>query len=411
MTSIAGPEGSIAAILVAADDNAPMPSPGRRVMFVCPRFPYPPLRGDQVRAYNLISAFARRGEVSVVSFGAAGEALPDGLGASAVTVVPSGAARLRGNLARPAPLLPGQVRLFLDAAMTRAVREEEARFRPDVVHLMLARMGPYLGPAGGPHRHLDLTDSLSLNMLTRAERGAAMTRPAFRAEASLMRRYEARLTAAADSASVVSEADREVPGLERARVVPNGVDLDAFPFAEPTERPPRILFFGNLGYFHNAEPAEFLARQVLPRLRAEGVEVELRLAGARPARSVTQLAEIDRVEVAADVPSMAAELHGAAVGVLPSFSGSGIKNKVLEAFCAGLPVVANELGVRGVEGAEPGTHYLRGETAEEMAGAIRRLLDSPAERLRLATAGRELIAARYTWDAQADHLETIYEGA
>jgi glycosyltransferase involved in cell wall biosynthesis len=363
-----------------------------------------------VRAFNLLAAFARRGEVSVVSFGTTAEHLPEELEVASRTVSPSTGGRLRGNLARPAPLLPGQVRLFLDAAMTRAVREEEARFRPDVVHLMLARMGPYLGPDGGPHRHLDLTDSLSLNMRTRADRGSAGQRPAFRAEAELMRRYEARLTALADSASVVSEADREVAGLERAAVVPNGVDLEDFPFEAPIERPARILFFGNLGYFHNAEPAEFLARRVLPLLRGGGADVRLRVAGARPARLVRQLAEIDGFELAADVPNMAAELHGAAVAVLPSFSGSGIKNKVLESFCAGLPVVANELGMRGVEGAEPGTHYLRAESAEEIAGSVASLLESPSERLRLATAGRELIAARYTWDAQADRLEAIYDG-
>lgn len=386
-----------------------MSSP-RRLLFICPRYPFPPLRGDQVRSFNLISAFARRTEVSVLSFGDGdGELpLPGGEGIAVRTVASGIGGRLRANLGHPALHLPAQVRMFMDAAMKTAVVEELRRFEPDVVHLMLARMGPYLPPRGRAHRHVDLTDSLSLNMATRATRVGQPTKLPIQIEARLMRRYEARLVALADSSSVVSAADREVPGLERAEVVPNGVDLDAFPFSEPADRPPVALFFGNLGYFHNVEPATLLAREVAPLIQREGGG-RLRIAGARPGRSVRQLAELDGVEIAADVVDMAAELHSASVALLPSFSGSGIKNKVLESFCAGLPVVANRLGVQGVEGAEPGTHYVAAETPSEMAAAASRLMSDREARVRLAREARDLIVARYTWEAQADALERLYD--
>jgi glycosyltransferase involved in cell wall biosynthesis len=379
----------------------------RRILFVCPRYPYPPLRGDQVRSYRLIAAFADRAEVSVVSFGGEEQELPEREAVAVRTVAASLPGRIAANLAHPSPALPAQVRLFLDAAMRRAVAAEIARLRPHVLHLMLARMGPYLPAAGPIHRHVDLTDSLSLNMATRAGRTKQPLRLAISLEARLMQRYEARLGAAADSFSVVSAADRAVPGLEAAAVVPNGVDVAAFPFSAPLERAPVALFFGNLGYFHNVEPASLLAREVAPLLVAEGAG--LRLAGARPARAVRELAELDGVEVAADVASMTTELHHASVALLPSFSGSGIKNKVLESFCAGLPVVSNRLGVQGVEGAVAGTHYLEAETPAEMAAAASRLIADPAARVGLAEAAHELISARYTWDAQADALEAIYD--
>ena len=71
---------------------------------------------------------------------------------------------------------------------------------------------------------------------------------------------------------------------------------------------------------------------------------------------------------------MADELQGAAVAVLPVLSGSGMKNKVLEALATGTPVVANRLGVRGVEGVVDGRHVLLAEDAEAMAAACVRLL-------------------------------------
>jgi glycosyltransferase involved in cell wall biosynthesis len=211
-----------------------------------------------------------------------------------------------------------------------------------------------------------------------------------------------------DSASLVSEADRAAGGLERAAVIPNGVDRELFPFRDTADRPPALLFFGNLGYFHNVEPARFVAEQVLPLVRREVPGATLRIAGARPAAAVRRLARLDGVELAADVPSMAAELHRAAVAVLPMFSGSGMKNKVLEAFCAGTPVVTNAAGIAGVTGAEPERDHLSAEGPGPLADACVRLLRDPGERVRLATAALALVEERFTWERQVDALLGLY---
>lgn len=315
--------------------------------------------------------------------------------------------RLAANLGAR-PTTPAQVRLFLDSGMSRAIAEEIEAWKPDVLHITLARMAPYMPSSAPFHRHLDFTDSLALNMKTRAAAHRGPVRAVFSLESRLMLTYEGRMAARSDTCSVVSEADRAMPGLERAAVIPNGVDLESFPFVPRDEPTPVLIFFGNLGYFHNVEPARFLAEQVLPRVREKMPEAVLRLVGARPAAAVRRLAELDGVELAFDVPSMAAELQRASLAVLPSFSGSGIKNKVLEAFCSGLPVVANRLGIQGVDGAVRGEHYLGGESAEEIAAVALQLLDDAQQRARLADAAHELVLGRYTWERQAERLLELY---
>lgn len=377
-----------------------------RILFLAPRYPYPPWRGDQVRAFHLIAGLARHAEVSVIAIGD-GERLPiEGVEVRSLQL--GLGRRLRANLRVP-PTMPLQTRLFIDTGLRRAVEEKIAEWQPDVVHVTLARMGWYLPQAGPFHRHLDFVDSLALNMRTRmaAHRGPA--RAAFSLEARLMLAYEARLAKLADSCSVVSEADRDVLGVARCAVIPNGVDVDAFSFVPPAAGPPVFLFFGNLGYFHNVEPARFLATQVLPLIRKREPDAILRLVGARPAAAVRALAEREGVELAADVPDMPAELRGASVAVLPSFSGSGVKNKVLEAFSSGLPVIANPLGVQGVEGALAGEHYLVAEGPEALAESVLELFGDVAARERLARAAHELILARYTWERQAERLLELYD--
>ena len=319
---------------------------------------------------------------------------------------------LAANLAAPDPLLPMQTRLYLDRRMQAAVREQLASLGADVLHVTLARLAPYArGLPPGVHVHVDFVDALSLNMATRARGSRFPLSLPFALEARLMARYEARVAAAADSFSVVSERDRLAsPGLAGATVVPNGVDVDDLAYVPPDVRDPVLLFFGNLGYFHNVEPARLTALEVLPRLRRLVPDAALRIAGARPAVAVRRLAELESVEVAADVPSMPAELHRAAVAVLPLSSGSGMKNKVLEAFAAGTPVVTNRAGIDGVVGAESGVHYLEADGADALAEACAELLADPDRRVRMAAAARALVERDYSWDSRAEALLELYKG-
>jgi glycosyltransferase involved in cell wall biosynthesis len=378
-----------------------------RILLLSARYPDPADRGDARRVLHVVGGLAEVGDVALLSFGS-GPPLPVA-GVRVRGIVRGPASALLGNARIMDPLLPAQVRLFLDERMRQAVDEEVAGFRPDVVHASTARMAPYLDRAAGARRHLDLIDALSLNMSQAARRAAPWQRPAYMLEAALLRRYEARAVARATSASLVSDADRRLaPGLDRAVVISNGVDLDAFPYRVPADRLPVVLFFGNLGYVHNVAAARYVAGEVLPRLLARTPEATLRLAGARPAASIRRLAGLPGLEVVGPVEDMAAELHRSAVALIPLLSGSGMKNKVLEAFAAGTPVVANALALEGIPGARAGEHYLRGETADEQADACRALLADAASRVRLAQRAHGLVRREYGWSRRIDELVAAY---
>lgn len=380
-----------------------------RILFLAPRHPYPVRRGDQRRVFHLVEELSRRVDVTLVAFGEGPLPFPR---VRVVGVPHRPLAMVAENLRVSDPFIPLQTRLHLSAAMRRATADEIRRHPPDVVHATLARMAPYLPPRGAWHRHLDLVDALSLNMAARARCSRGAPRLLFEVEARLMRRYEAACVAECESSSLVSEADRRrAEGLERVAVVPNGVDVDRFPFAEPLDRPPCLIFFGNLGYYHNVEPARFVAREVLPRIRRSVPDATLRLVGARPTARVRQLADVDGVRVVGAVPDMAAELHRAAAAIIPMFTGSGMKNKVLEAFSAGTPVVTNAAGIEGIKGAVAGSHHLEGETADDLSDLCVELLADSPRRVALARAGRAFVERHYAWRAQVERLLALYGSA
>lgn len=380
---------------------------------IAPRWPVPTLRGDQLRVAGLAGALRRHAEVRILAFAAPGGPGHEPRRPAVPSPVRRSAAKtLWANMAHPAPWLPGQVRLFLDHGMQQAIDAELRAWRPDVVHVTLGRMATYL-PAGGPwHRHLDLVDSLGANMRRRATASPLPARAVLAAEAGLMERYEARAVALADSASLVAEADRRAaPGLESCAVIPNGIDLDAFPYVSPLSRPQAAIFFGNLGYFPNVEAAEFLAGDVLPRLRERIPGARLILAGARPAARVQRLASQDGVELLGPVADMASTLTRAGVAVLPMFTGTGMKNKVLEAMASGTPVVANALGMAGIEGAISGEDHLCAEGPDALADAVATLLTDPRTRASLAERAHDLVRSRFAWEASAARLLELYGSA
>ena len=94
--------------------------------------------------------------------------------------------------------------------------------------------------------------------------------------------------------------------------------------------------------------------------------------------------------------------------MLPMFSGSGIKNKVLEAFPRACRWSPMRSGSTASSAPAPGEHYLLAETADEIAAAAGRLLTEPVSRSALARAARGLIEERYTWDRQAEAMLALY---
>jgi glycosyltransferase involved in cell wall biosynthesis len=82
----------------------------------------------------------------------------------------------------------------------------------------------------------------------------------------------------------------------------------------------------------------------------------------------------------------------AQVSIAPMVSGSGIKNKILEAWSMQRAVVATPVAAGGLEGATDAL-LVSGDPAG-FAQAVSRLLADPAARVRLAGNGRRLVEQR-----------------
>jgi glycosyltransferase involved in cell wall biosynthesis len=294
------------------------------------------------------------------------------------------------------------------AALATVIRDRIARRDIDAVHVRQLPMAGYGRVAGRTGRLLELIDSEAL--ATSREPGSGLKRRVRRLTAPVVERLAMRgfdiVTAVADADA---DALRALGPRARVETVPNGVDLDVFaPAADAGIDPDGVVFVGAMSFPPNVAAAEWFARSVVPTLRALRPAATFTIVGRDPVPSVLALDRLDGVTVTGSVDDVRPYLARAAVVVAPLVSGSGIKNKVLEAFAMGRPVVATPLAVEGVA-AEPGREVVVADGPDAMAEAVAGLLADPARAAAIGSAGRRLVEGRYSWDAAAERYATLYD--
>jgi glycosyltransferase involved in cell wall biosynthesis len=211
-----------------------------------------------------------------------------------------------------------------------------------LVVVLLARLQPYLRGAAlsrreGPPRVVDYIDALA-----GAARQAARSDPAlwrrlyWRIEAPRLSRVELEMSRGAAALVCTTPLDAELlpPG---THPLPHGVDVGP----DPTwERPPLVAFSGRLRYRPNELAVRRLVRNVWPVVRREVPEAGLLLGGADAPGWIRALAGRDGIRVESPVADMGTFLRRARVVAAPLALGTGLPNKLLEAFEAGASVVA-----------------------------------------------------------------------
>jgi glycosyltransferase involved in cell wall biosynthesis len=309
---------------------------------------------------------------------------------------------------------PAQEGLYAAASARRVVSEAARNFRPDVVVVQMVRcawaLEPVISVVPRAAVVFDAIDAMSLHFERAAGSVAPPLRPFFRVEADRCRRREGELAARAHRVTAVCERDLAALSApaNRGRVVP--VSGRARDRSSPDPTRPTILLSGNLGYRPTVAGARWFAQHVWPQLVRRFPSARWLLVGARPNRAVRRLAESPGVELHADVDDLAPYLAQATVAVAPLSSGSGIPMKILEAWAAGVPVVADRWAASGLD-EEGAAAVVAASSPSEWVTALGRLLADREVAASLGDRGREVWAARYRFDRIAEAVRDVVSEA
>jgi len=387
-----------------------------RILIVTPSLPYPLIWGFGIRVYQIIKFLAQRHDVTVLAYaGPRDQESVDALratGAAIHAVVrgePSTAAKRQAQLTSLFSPASFQWQSLESAAMQATLDRVLAQADFDVIQVESSQMAGFT--FNSPAVFLVDEHNIEYELLYRT----------FKTERSPLRklynwieyrkfRQEEQSSWKGSDGCIVT-SDREELILQHhapntpSLVVPNGVDVDFFQPSPATVDPNSIVFVGVMHYRPNVDAAMYFSREILPLLIRERPNIKFTIVGGGPPEELRRLAS-KNIEVTGRVPDTRPYVSSSGACVVPLRMGSGTRLKVLEGLAMGRPLVSTSLGCEGIETIN-GEHLLVADEPAAFARSVLRILDDPALASGLATKGRALVEAHYSWPSVLKDLESF----
>jgi glycosyltransferase involved in cell wall biosynthesis len=394
-----------------------------KILWLSNLFLHPTTKGGQIRTLEMLRCLSRRHEIHFVAYedphtpegrrrageySAAAYACPH---PPSRRYTPAFFGEMARNLASPLPL---QVERRRSTGMRRLLEKLLADHRFDSL------VCDFLTPSINIPRLEDWVlfqhNVETLIFRRYAERARdPLRRWYFRLQAARLFRYERAVCREVRNVIAVSEADRTLMraefGAPNVAAIPTGVNLESL--RRPVGAAPSadLVFVGSMDWLPNVDGVTYFVAEILPAIRARRPDVTLAVAGRDPAPTIRKLAERDsRIIVTGTVEDVRPYLWGAGVSIVPLRIGGGTRLKIYESMAAGTPVVSTTIGAEGLE-VRDGEDIHLADTAEGFASRCLTLLDSAAERERIADAALRLVSERFSWERVVAQFEAVLQAS
>lgn len=372
-----------------------------RILFYKRDIAWPFRSGHDVHTFNMMNALAAAGHrIGLVT----ARPLPAEVRQSlecefSATLEPDSGAEVA---AAGLPPLQERFRRFwgVSSAHLDSIRQLTQRFHADALVVSGLEVLPVLAAVPGPVRIWYAADEWVVHHLSQVH---VFDVRSWRSvwDGALKGLYERAFRGVVDRAWAVTTVDawafRRIAGFPAADIVPNGVDADRYQPSSGPQEPFTAVFWGRLDFGPNIQALEWFCTRVWPLVLQRHPAARFTIIGFQPGEEVRRLAALPGIELCADLPDVRQVVHSRAVVVLPFTSGTGIKNKLLEAAAMGKAIVCTPTALTGL--ISPPFTGLQDPRA--WVDELSVLWSDDSERLRRGVAARHWVTRHHTWAAAA----------
>ncbi len=388
-----------------------------KILFLSHRLPYPPDKGERIRAFHELRYMAERHEVDLMCFADSREdrqyeSACRAMCRSVTVEVLSPTTRLlraawagiRGESMSSA--------FFYSPKFARDVRDALQRRSYDLVFVYCSSMGRFIPHSAPAPIVADFVDADSAKWLQYAQACRAPRSWLYKREARAVAASELELGSRAALSLTTTAHDAEElcgphAGAFPVHIMPNGVEVpensSASDLSPIAELKPFVVFVGTMSYRPNADAAAFFAREIFPLIRRIYPQLKFIVVGRDPTRIVRRLAELPGVTVTGRVPDVFVYLRNADVSVAPFRISQGFHNKIAESLAVGTPVVTSGRAAAGV-GLSEQEGLFTAETPDQHVEKLDYLLRNAGLRNRLRNSAAA-VRNRLSWETQLRRLE------
>lgn len=148
---------------------------------------------------------------------------------------------------------------------------------------------------------------------------------------------------------------------------PMGTDVSAWQYCWlPEEKPRSVAYYGSLGGAHNQRDAMLCYKEIMPLIWQRFPEIEFWIVGSNPPDFIRDLSGDPKVHVTGFVEDVKEILKTMSLVLCPWSGTFGFRSRVVEVMALGVPVVASEDAVYGMD-FEINKGICVGETPVELA--------------------------------------------
>ncbi|MBF0317826.1 MAG: glycosyltransferase [Nitrospirae bacterium] len=390
----------------------------KKVLYLASRFPYPPVSGGLIRMYNVSKVIAQHFTTDVFSL-TEHDIQDSHLDAykqhfNNVHVYRHSKQTSYLNALRAlVDQRPLQVAYYYFKEARDKVNDLIRQNKYDLIFCSHIRTTDYVGDLDIP-RVVDCVDSMSLSYMQDNKLGSNfLWRLIYLVERERVASYERRLPGRFDYCFMTSDSDSEhikkLSGQTNVITISNGVAQEILDYGNRSSTaPPQdiLTFLGKMDYSPNIDAVVYFVKKIWPAIRERLDNVEFHIIGSRPTPEVRVLTQSKGVVVTGFVDDPYEAIVGSRMFIAPMISGSGIKNKILEAMALGKCVVTTSSGAGGVDGID-GEHFVIADEPGQFASRVIELWSDNSRVQRIGANARALVLERYLWEKTTTGLIDI----
>jgi len=173
-------------------------------------------------------------------------------------------------------------------------------------------------------------------------------------------------------------------------IEPEQFDLDFQAYNNPNLS---LSFIGSLDWVPNTEGLQWFIDNVWKKQDSKLSDVSLHIAGRNTPQNLKNL-ELPNFKVHGEVPCSKTFLNEHPVMIVPLFSGSGLRAKIIEAMALGRTVISTNLGLEGIHATDK-KEVLIANTAEEFIDCIDYCNHNHEEMIQIGTNARYFIEKNF----------------
>jgi len=213
---------------------------------------------------------------------------------------------------------------------------------------------------------------------------------------------------------LVALTDRDLNKFKRlgynngASASPIGIEINNYPFVGTRiGKHLSICFIGSLDWMPNLEGLDWFLSTVWPAIQRKFPEVTFHIAGRNTPPHLKNL-QMENVVVHGEVPNATDFINRHTLMVVPLFSGSGMRVKILEGMALGKVVLTTKLGKEGINAIDKDS-ILIADTTHEFIASIEYAIKNDHRLDQIGAAAKDFVRTHFDNKEIAHQLFNVYE--